>query len=93
MIRRGGYVVPGFALGDEPRAKRLRTALRDALGIVEAFTRNLTPREAMILRLGLAASHMEESVARGDWTRAEAHAENISKLFDQLGQPRLALIK
>lgn len=83
MIRRGGRAVPGFALGDA-RADRLRTSLREVLDIVAETTRNLTPREATILRLGLAASHMEESVVHGDWARAEAHAENVAKLFDQL---------
>jgi hypothetical protein len=86
MIRYRDHAVSGFAL--EGRAERLRATLHETLDIVEEFTRSLTPREAMILRLGLAASHMEESVAHGDWTRAEAHAESISRLLDQLGGQR-----
>ena len=86
MMRRDDRPVPGFAIGDD-RADRLRAALRTVLREVQQFTRDLTAREEAILRLGLEASHMEESVVRGEWTRAEAHAESIVKLFDQLRSP------
>lgn len=70
----------GFALGDE--------ALLDALGTLiettRAFSQTLTPREALVLQLGLAASHLEESLAHGNWKRAEAHAENVAKLMGAL---------
>jgi molecular chaperone DnaK (HSP70) len=52
---------------------------------IERFTRSLTEREQTILRIGLEASHLEESVAHGDWTRAKAHAEVVAKLFSQTG--------
>lgn len=82
-IMRGGKPVPGFALGDE-RPENLRVALKSALYRIRSFTRTLTPREEAILKLGLAASHLEESVAHGDWKRAEAHADKVSDLFERL---------
>ena len=84
MIRHGGHEVPGFALGSE-RADRIRAALRAVMGEVQRLTHGLTPREVTILRLGLEASHLEESVAHADWSRAEAHTESLVKLLDQLG--------
>jgi len=86
IIRRGGRPVPGFGIGDDPRADRLRAALREVLDFTEQFSRSLTAREETILRLGLEASHLEESVVYGDWTRARAHAEAIVKLYEQLGR-------
>lgn len=87
IIRRGGYSVPGFGLGSDARAERLRVALREVIGFIEQFARTLTAREETILRLGLEASHMEESVAHGDWARAESHAEAIVGLYRRLGLP------
>lgn len=34
-----------------------------------------TPRELIMLKLGLRASHIEEAVAHGEATRAAAHVE------------------
>lgn len=82
-MMRGGKPVPGFALGDE-RPENLRVALKSVLYKIKSFARTLTPREEAILKLGLAASHLEESVAHGDWKRAEAHTDNFSELFDRL---------
>lgn len=87
IVRRGGYPVQGFGLGSDARAERLRSALHAVIGLVEQFARTLTAREETILRLGLEASHMEESVAHGDWVRAEAHAEAIAELYRRLGLP------
>ena len=86
MIRFGGRPVPGFALGGE--GDRLRQTLNDAQRAVrgvQRFAQSLTPRELVILRLGLEASHLEESVVQGDWARAQAHVEKAAKLLDQLG--------
>lgn len=73
MIHFNGKPVIGF--GEQ---------LRETLRAVEAFTRTLSPREKTILKIGLAASHLEESVAHGDWTRAQAHAESVEKLFEEI---------
>lgn len=53
------------------------------LSEVRRFTATLSPRELVVLKIGLEASHLEESIAHGDWTRAEAHAESLSKLISQ----------
>jgi len=85
VIHLGGQPVRGFALGDEARVDRLHAALTETLGTLKVFAESLTPRERTILALGLAASHLEESIVHGDWKRAEAHADNLVKLLDQLG--------
>jgi len=81
MIWRNGRPVPGFALGD------FQSALRVVMGEIENFTRSLSPHEQTILRLGLEASHLEESVVHGDWKRAEAHAESVANLLNRMKRP------
>jgi hypothetical protein len=88
-IRRNGRVVPGFALGDE-EAARFRVLLDGVLRAVERFSKSLTPRELVILRLGLTASHLEESIAHGDWKRADAHADSAAQLVRQLEESEVA---
>jgi hypothetical protein len=80
MIFFGGRPAQGFALGDD----RLLRCLTETLDTIKAFERSLTPRERAILALGLAASHLEESIVHADWKRAEAHADNLVKLLNQL---------
>ena len=83
MIRYRGRAVPGFALGDAS------PSLRAVLADVRRFAESLTPREVAILRIGLEASHLEESVVVGDWARADAHAEKLTKLLaHREGEPR-----
>jgi hypothetical protein len=55
------------------------------LSTVEQFARGLTSREVTILRLGLEASHLEESVVLGDFQRAAAHVQKVSDLLAELG--------
>jgi len=86
VIYFGGHPVRGFSLGDDG-VQRFRVVLDELLSDIERFAGNLTPREMTILRLGLEASHLEESTAQGDWTRAKAHAEKITQLLDQLRAP------
>jgi hypothetical protein len=81
MIYLGGQPARGF---DGERADQLRRCLTETLGTLKVFAESLTPRETTILALGLAASHLEESIVHGDWKRAEAHADNLAKLLDQL---------
>jgi hypothetical protein len=78
-----GRRVPGFALGED-----LRSTLRALIDETKAFSKMLTPREVVVLRLGLAASHLEESLAQGAWKRAEAHAENVANLLEALRSGR-----
>lgn len=68
------------ALGDS-RAERTRAAFDTLLDEVKRFARSLSPKELDILKLGLEASHMEESVVLGDWKRAEAHADKIIRIL------------
>lgn len=81
MIRYADRPVPGFALGDDTG---LLAAFDTMLKEIEQVTRGLTPRESLILQLGLAASHLEESVVQGHSTRAKAHAENVVRLIELL---------
>jgi hypothetical protein len=82
MIYLGGQPARGF---DDGERADLRRCLTETLGTLKAFAEALTPRETTILALGLAASHLEESIVHGDWKRAEAHADNLVKLLGQLG--------
>jgi hypothetical protein len=82
-IQRNGQAAPGFTLGND-EAARFRNSLDGVLSAVARFSKSLTPREMTVLRLGLAASHLEESIVQGDWKRADAHADNIAKLMRQL---------
>lgn len=87
MVERNGLRVPGFALGSDD-VTRFRVLLDGVLNSVKRFSRSLTPRELTILRLGLTASHLEESVAQGDWKRADAHADRVAQLVRQLELPK-----
>jgi hypothetical protein len=84
MLEYNGRQVLGFGADPDPRAEGLRSALSKVLSEVKSFARSLTPREEAILKIGLEASHMEESVAHGDWTRAESHGESVVKLLEGL---------
>jgi hypothetical protein len=83
MIYFNGHPVSGIG---EDRADHLRAALMEVLKSVKAFGQALTPRERLILEIGLKASHMEESLASGDWKRAEAHMHGLVDLFEQFSQ-------
>jgi hypothetical protein len=74
-------------LGDE-RSDRLRAAFDEMLRNIKAFGDSLTPREKLILEIGLKASHVEESAASGDWKRAEAHMDRLVKLLEQFRSSR-----
>jgi len=87
MIWRGGHPVSGFALGNDT-TKRLSVALQEVLSSVESFSRSLTAREQTICRICLSATHLEEAVVVGDFARAQAHADKIVRLLDQLGATR-----
>jgi hypothetical protein len=82
-IRRNGSVVPGFALG-ESDPQRFMSAFDEVLKVVEELRRSLSPRETLALQIGLAASHLEESIIQGHTTRARAHAENVARLLEEL---------
>lgn len=89
MIQYNGRPVQGFALGGND-AERLLAAFSEIVDSIETLRRSLTPRESLILQLGLAASHLEESAVQGHSTRAKAHAENVAKLIEQLKKPPVA---
>ena len=78
-MRYGGRPVPGFALGSD----HIRAALREVVGEIERFTRNLTPRERAVCRICLSATHLEEALVAGDFARAGAHADKIVDLLKE----------
>ena len=84
MIYFQGRPANGFALGAED--DRLEGALLEILNAVKAFGSTLSPREKIVLEIGLTASHMEESLAHGDWKRAEAHMGRLVELLDEFRQ-------
>lgn len=48
-----------------------------AVAVMRRFLVSLSPREKLILQLGLRASHLEEALAAGDQLRAAAHAQAL----------------
>jgi hypothetical protein len=41
--------------------------------LMRRFQKRLTPRELLVLQMGMRASHVEEALAHGDSERARAH--------------------
>lgn len=58
------------------------------VGVIEALVlirgEVRTPREELVLRIGLSLGHFEEAVATGDRARAEAHAAKIAEAYGKL---------
>jgi hypothetical protein len=55
-----------------------------AVAVMRKFLVSLTPREKLILQLGLRASHLEEALAAGDQARAAAHAKGLVTIAQAL---------
>jgi hypothetical protein len=55
-----------------------------AVTVARRFIVSLTPREKLILQLGLRASHLEEAMASGDQQRAAAHAQALVTIAQAL---------
>jgi hypothetical protein len=55
-----------------------------AIAVARRFLVSLSPREKLILQLGLRASHLEEALAAGDQQRAAAHAQGVVTLAQAL---------
>jgi hypothetical protein len=55
-----------------------------AVAVMRRFLVSLTPREKLILQLGLRASHLEEAMAAGDQERAAAHAKGLVTIAQAL---------
>lgn len=83
IVFRNGRRLPGFSLGGE-ESDKFRVAITELIETIKDLGRALSPREKLILELGLKASHMEESMASGDWKRAEAHADGLVELLKKL---------
>ena len=62
---------------------------------IAAFRRSLSPRDLLLVQIGLHASHMEEAIVVGDDLRAEAHLRALAGLVQKLrGQSALpALVR
>lgn len=63
-------------------------SLERAVAVVRKFNSTLTPREKLVLQLGLRASHLEEALAQGDQDRAAAHAKALVTIAQALSIPR-----
>ncbi len=55
-----------------------------AVMVAQRFQATLSPREKLILQLGLRASHLEEALAAGDQLRAAAHAKGLVTIAQAL---------
>jgi hypothetical protein len=55
-----------------------------AVLVMRKFLVSLSPREKLILQLGLRASHLEEALAAGDQQRAAAHAQGLVTIAQAL---------
>jgi hypothetical protein len=74
-----------FAIGEKvDETERFNVMLNELLSWAKQFSDSLSPRETNILRVGLTASHLEESIAAGEWSRARGHAERLEKLIQAL---------
>jgi len=53
---------------------------------VAGYVRNMmrTERERLFFQLGVSLSHYEEALAKGDMTRARAHAEAAANTLDKI---------
>jgi hypothetical protein len=54
--------------------------------ILSRFQKRLTPRDVVLLKIGLRASHIEEAMTSGDHERARAH---LSALVEMIRNARL----
>jgi hypothetical protein len=59
-------------------------SLARAIAVAKRFNATLSPREKLILQLGLRASHLEEALAAGDQDRAAAHAKGLVTIAQAL---------
>jgi hypothetical protein len=59
-----------------------------AVTIARKFLVSLSPREKLIMQLGLRSSHLEEALAAGDQLRAAAHAKAIVTIAQALAATR-----
>jgi len=59
-------------------------SLSRAIAVARRFNATLSPREKLILQLGLRASHLEEALAAGDQDRAAAHAKGLVTIAEAL---------
>lgn len=80
-VRFNNHSTPGLG---GPDADKFLSTFDEFVKRVETLRNSLTPRELLVLQLGLAASHLEESVVQGHVTRARAHAENVAKLLEEI---------
>ena len=85
-IRYAGQPVSGFAIG--AAEDNVTRPINEMIEFAKAFASELTPRETIVFNLGLTASHLEESIATGEWKRAEAHVARLKKLLKQFESGR-----
>jgi hypothetical protein len=75
--------MPAPSLSPDDVAMFQRSFLR-AVSVARRFLVSLSPREKLILQLGLRASHLEEAMAAGDQERAAAHAKGVMTIAQAL---------
>jgi hypothetical protein len=59
-------------------------ALERALNVIAYFKGTLTPREKLVLELGLRSAHAEEALATGETERAREHFTHVVQIAQQL---------
>jgi len=61
----------------------LRTA-QTLLDYIRRFKKTLSPRDVLLLQIGMRASHIEEALAVGDVDRAKAHLVQLAEQVRRL---------
>lgn len=61
-------------------ADEFHRSLGRVMDLLIRFQKRLTPRELVVLKIGLRASHIEESLMVGDQARAKAHLEALVRM-------------
>ena len=62
-------------------------SLRRVAEVAGKFRAGLTPREKLVLQLGLRAAHWEEALAAGDMGRAADHERAVLTIAQALSIP------
>jgi hypothetical protein len=71
----------------DPGAARFVEDSRRVLSEIQGYVSTLSPRDQMMMRIGLHASHLEEALVSGDFKRAESHLEALGKLVSGSAAP------
>jgi hypothetical protein len=59
-------------------------AMQRVMAGIAQFKKMLSPRDMLMLQIGMRASHIEEALSQGDTTRAEGHLRHLTELVQNL---------